>query len=127
MTQRNKIIYWTATALLSLGMLSGGILQIVGAKWNVQGIVHLGYPRYFLYIIGSWKIVGVIALLIPKHRLLKEWTYAGFFFAMSGAVISHIASGDSISQWAAPFLFLILTLLSWYFRPADRRLLLVTT
>lgn len=126
MEKRNKIIYWAATALLAFGMLSGGLMQIAHAKWNVEGIVHLGYPAYFLYIIGTWKILGIAAILISRHGLLKEWAYAGFFFAMSGAVLSHIVSGDSIGQWIAPFGFLILTVVSWYFRPADRRLVLVS-
>ena len=95
-------------------------MQIIHAKWNVDGIIHLGYPTYFLYIIGTWKILGVIALLAPGLALVKEWAYAGFFFAMSGAVLSHILSGDAIGQWAAPLSFLIATVLSWYFR--DQRL-----
>lgn len=123
MSKRSKIIYWVATMWLALGMLSGGLMQIVHVKWNVDGIIHLGYPAYFLYIIGIWKVLGVIATLVPRNPLLKEWAYAGFFFAMSGAVSSHIASGDSFSQWAAPLSFLIVTVVSWYFRPDDRKMI----
>src|SRR5215510_4061933 len=105
MTKRNKIIYWISTIWLSLGMLSTGTLQLLKLKAEgavappgVYGIAHLGYPIYFLTILGIWKILGVVALLIPRFPLLKEWAYAGFFFAMSGAVFSHIASGDSVSE-----------------------------
>ena len=66
-------------------MLSGGMEQILHTKRNVDVFVHLGYPLYFLYILGIWKILGVIAILIQKFSLLKEWAYTGFFFAMSGA------------------------------------------
>jgi len=75
-------------------------------------------------ILGTWKILGVIAILVPKCRLLKEWTYAGFFFAMSGAVISHITVGDAFLQFLAPLVFVILTVVSWYFRPVDRKIIL---
>jgi len=127
MTKRNKIIYWIATVWLALGMLSTGALQLFKAKAEgalsppgVYGITHLGYPVYFLTILGVWKILGVVALLIPKFPLLKEWAYAGFFFAMSGAVFSHIASGDSMAENVPALLLLLLTVTSWYFRPADR-------
>lgn len=121
MTKRNKIIYWISTIWLALGMLSTGIVQLLKSKDEVANITQLGYPVYFLTIIGIWKIFGVIAVLIPKFALLKEWTYAGFFFSMSGAIFSHIISGDSINEIFPPLLLLILTVISWYFRPADRK------
>ena len=123
MTKRNKIIYWIATIWLALGMLAGGFQQIFHTKGFVDIIVHLGYPLYFLYILGVWKILGAIAILIPKFSLLKEWAYAGFFFAMSGAVFSHIALGDSLKEIAPSLVLLILVLVSWYFRPADRKII----
>jgi len=132
MTKRNKIIYWISTIWLALGMLSTGTLQLFRANAEgtlappgVYGITHLGYPVYFLTILGIWKILGVVALLIPKFPLLKEWTYAGFFFVMSGAIFSHIAVGDSISEIFPSLLLLILTVVSWYFRPGDRKIISV--
>jgi len=123
MKKRDKIIYWISTIWLALGMLAGGLQQIFHAKGFVDIIVHLGYPLYFLYILGVWKILGVIPILIPKFNLLKEWAYAGFFFAMSGAVFSHIASGDSLNKIAPSLVLLILTMVSWYFRPVDRKII----
>ncbi|QDW27919.1 DoxX family protein [Pedobacter sp. KBS0701] len=123
MTKRNKIIYWIATAWLSLGMLSTGIVQLLKMKEEIALFSQLGYPLYFMTILGGWKILGVVAVLIPKFTLLKEWAYAGFFFAMSGAVFSHIAIGDtSISAYFGPLLLLVLIVLSWYFRPAERKI-----
>ena len=122
MTKSSKIIYWVATVLLALGMFSGGLAQLLREKQNVEGIVHLGYPVYFMTILGAWKILGVIAILIPKFRLVKEWAYAGFFFAMTGAAISHIASGDGFMEYLAPLFFMLLTAVSWYFRPTGRKL-----
>jgi hypothetical protein len=130
--KRNKIIYWIATLWLASGMLSTGALQLFKAKAEgalappgVFGITHLGYPIYFLTILGVWKILGVVALLVPKFPLLKEWAYAGFFFVMSGAVFSHIAVGDSWKELVPSLLLLILTVVSWYFRPANRKIVSV--
>ena len=132
MKKRNKIIYWIATLWLASGMLATGTLQLFKAKAEgalappgVYGITHLGYPVYFLTILGIWKILGVVAVLIPKFPLLKEWAYAGFSFAMSGAVFSHIASGSSVNEIAPSLVLLILTVVSWYFRPADRKIISV--
>ena len=89
---------------------------------EVKSINTLGYPTYLLTILGVWKILGVVAILIPKFPLLKEWAYAGFFFAMSGAIISHLAVNDEAMTLFGPILLLILTVASWYFRPANRKL-----
>ncbi len=122
MTKRNKIIYWVATVWLSLGMLSGGIFQLLRIEDAVKSFTHLGYPAYLLSILGVWKILGVIAILIPKYPLLKEWAYAGMFFAMSGAMVSHITMGDNMGEIFPSTLTLVLVILSWYFRPNDRKI-----
>jgi uncharacterized membrane protein YphA (DoxX/SURF4 family) len=121
MSKKNKIIYWIATIWLALGMLSTGIVQLLKMKEEVAMFTHLGYPVYFLVILGIWKILGVVAVLIPKFPLLKEWAYAGFLFAMSGAIFSHLAAGDGAKEYFGPTLLLVLTVTSWYFRPADRK------
>lgn len=123
MSKRNKIIYWIATAWLALGMVATAIVQLSKAKSEVDMMTQLGYPIYFLTLIGIWKILGVVAVLIPKYPLLKEWAYAGFFFAMSGAVFSHVANGDAAKDLFGPMLLLVLTVISWYFRPVDRKTL----
>ena len=121
MTKTNKIIYWIATIWLALGMLSTGIVQLIKMEEEISMMTNLGYPLYLLTILGVWKILGVIAVLIPKFPLLKEWAYAGFFFAMSGAIISHLAVGDAAKDFFGPTLLLILTFVSWYFRPVNRK------
>lgn len=123
MTKRNKIIYWIATVWLSLGMTATGIVQLIKQPEEAKMMEDLGYPLYFLTILGIWKLLGVIAVLAPKFPLLKEWAYAGFFFAMSGAVFSHISHGDQAITLFGPVLLLILTVMSWYFRPAERKVI----
>ncbi|MEP6677536.1 MAG: DoxX family protein [Ferruginibacter sp.] len=125
MTKRNKIIYWIATAWLALGMVSTGIVQLLKMKQETDMFTRLGYPVYLLTILAVWKFLGVIAVLIPKFPLLKEWAYAGFFFVMSGAVFSHLATGDNGKEFFGPILLLVLTIVSWYYRPADRKIISV--
>jgi uncharacterized membrane protein len=125
MEKRNKIIYWIATALLAIGMLQSGIFAVLRTKQWIDLVTGLGYPVYFLTILGTWKILGVIAILIPRFKLLKEWAYAGFFFAMTGALISHLACHDyDLRGLMGPFFQMVFVILSWYFRPADRKIIM---
>ncbi|MEO6980740.1 MAG: DoxX family protein [Mucilaginibacter sp.] len=124
MEKRKTLWYWIITAILSFFIFSGGLAQAMQVEGVVQGFKPLGYPNYFIAIIGVWKMLGIIAILIPNFKLLKEWAYAGIFFVMSGAVISHIASGNISIQIIAPAVLAIFTVLSWYLRPADRRIVL---
>jgi hypothetical protein len=100
-------------------------VQLIRQQESVAAITHLGYPVYFLTILGVWKMLGVTAVLIPKFPRLKEWAYAGFFFAMSGAAISHIFAGDAVSEIFPSLLLLSLTVISWHFRPAERKFVAV--
>ncbi|MGV3585833.1 MAG: DoxX family protein [Adhaeribacter sp.] len=124
MTKQNKIVYWVATSWLSLGMVSTGVVQLIHLEEEARKMQALGYPMYFLTIIGVWKILGVVAILVPKLPLVKEWAYAGFFFLMSGAIFTHLAVGDALVEYFGPVLLLILTAVSWYFRPESRKVIL---
>jgi uncharacterized membrane protein len=124
MTKTNQIIYWIATGFLALGMLAGGVQQLLQIGGYVEIIVNqLGYPVYVLSILGFWKIMGVIAILLPKLPLLKEWAYAGFFFAMSGAAASHMALGQPFGEVVPSLILLTMTVASWYFRPIERKII----
>jgi hypothetical protein len=128
MTKRNKYIYWVATLWLALGMVSTAIVQLLHMKGEVEKTsLNLGYPLYMLTIMGVWKLMGVLAVLLPKLPLLKEWAYAGFFFIMTGAIISHLAFGEGAREIFGPALLLMLTVISWNFRPADRKLIFSTS
>ncbi len=118
----NKLIYWLSTGLLSFGMLGSDIAQVLHLKDMEQLVTHVGYPAYLMTIIGIWKILGVIAILVPNFKLLKEWAYAGFFFLMTGALFSHLALGDGGSAIFGPLFQTAFVVLSWYFRPVDRKL-----
>jgi uncharacterized membrane protein len=122
MNRRNNIIYWTVTIFLAIAMIAGGIQQMFQIGGYNEIVTSLGYPLYLLSIIGVWKILGVIVILLPNFPLFKEWAYAGFFFAMSGAAISHIVMGQPFTEAMPSLILLVVTILSWYFRPADRRI-----
>ena len=135
MTRRNlpagkaaKIIYWIATIWLALGMVvtgAGQLIKMTAGQGGVDMITHLGYPVYLLTILGVWKILGVVAVLIPKFPLVKEWAYAGFLFLITGAMFSHIAIGDPVTALFPSLLLLILAAVSWYFRPENRKIISV--
>ena len=120
--KNRRTIYWIVTVFLAIGMLAGGVQQMLQIGGYVDIVERLGYPIYLLSIIGVWKIAGVVAVLIPKTPLLKEWAYAGFFFVMSGAVISHLAMKQPVTEAVPSLILLTVTILSWYYRPADRKI-----
>lgn len=120
--KRTKIIYWIFTLWMALGMVSTAIVQLMKNKDELANFTNLGYPAYLMTIIGAWKLLGVIAILIPKRLLLKEWAYAGFFFVMSGAVVSHLIVGDTAGRTFPAVLLLALVIISWYFRPVNRKI-----
>lgn len=125
MKKRDKIIYWVATLWLALGMTSTAIVQLMGMDQEVANFRSIGFPLYVMTFIGAWKMLGVVAVLVPRFGLLKEWAYAGFFFAMSGAVMAHVISGHGAAEILGPGLLLVLTVVSWYFRPAGRKVISV--
>ena len=119
---KRVIVYWAATILLEAELIIGGILNLMRADYAVETVTHLGYPAYILSILGVWKILGGLAILAPRLPRLKEWAYAGVIFNLSGAIVSHLWSGDAPTVIVAPFVFLVIALVSWWFRPQNRRL-----
>ncbi len=125
-----SILYWTTTVLLSLGVLSGGLMQALHQKETVEGVMLLGYPLYFVALLGIWKVLGGIAILVPRFPRLKEWAYAGIFFEMTGASISHAVCGDYGAyafHFIVPLIYAALTIASWALRPASRMITQVKT
>ena len=125
MKKRDKIIYWVSTLWMALGMTSTGIVQLMKTDDEVNRMTHLGFPVYTLTLLGLLKLLGVVAVLIPKFPVLKEWAYAGFFFNLVGALYSHIVLSDPINELIPALLLLTLTSVSWYFRPAERKAIVV--
>src|SRR6266571_2492031 len=117
--------YWATTAILVFAVLSGGLGQLAHAWGTLETVTILGYPPYFLTILGLWKVFGAIALLVPRFPRLKEWAYAGVFFELTGAAASHALSGD-YGDYAyhliATLSLAALAVASWALRPQSRTL-----
>ena len=114
---RRRVIYVTSTAVLILELLAGAVMDLRLFPDVVQDLRSIGYPTYVLYIVGVWKVLAVGVLLWRRFPRLVEWAYAGIFFEMSGAVMSHVLVGDPVSKYAVPLAFTFLTLVSWRFQP----------
>ena len=119
MNARNAI-YWITTIITALVFLSGGAVYLLGVEEPLEGMAALGYPAYFVTILGVWKILGGITILAPGLRRLKEWAYAGIAFDLSGAAFSHAAVGDPVVKAVVPLAFLGIAAGSWALRPPSR-------
>jgi uncharacterized membrane protein YphA (DoxX/SURF4 family) len=122
-SRRNVIVYWVTTALVVFELTMGGAWDVLRVP-QVRGLIErLGYPPYFLVILGTWKLLGAVALVIPRFPRLKEWAYAGVFFDLTGAVVSLFASGlINVGAMAYPILMIGVAVASWALRPPSRRL-----
>jgi uncharacterized membrane protein YphA (DoxX/SURF4 family) len=116
------IAYWTTTILGPASFVIGGVLNLTQSQEVAAAMSHLGYPLYFASILGTWKLLGAIAIVVPGFPRLKEWAYAGFFFDVTAAAASRAAVGDSAADVIAPLAFLALVVASWALRPASRKL-----
>ena len=116
-----RIGYWVSTSIIAAMMLLDSALYLSSAPVAVAGFTHIGYPQHLRIILGLAKLAGVIVLLIPGARLLKEWAYAGFTFAWILATAAHYMAGDGIKA-VVPVVLLVLLVVSYQTRPANRRL-----
>jgi uncharacterized membrane protein YphA (DoxX/SURF4 family) len=122
-SKARAVLYWTMTMLVALPIGSGGVAQLAHMKENVDGFTHvLGYPAYFVTVLGVWKVLGVIAILVPRFPRLKEWAYAGIIFDLTGAAASWAAVGGSGEAFhiIAPLIIAGFAMASWALRPPSR-------
>jgi uncharacterized membrane protein YphA (DoxX/SURF4 family) len=120
-TRGRTIAYWVTTVLVAAESVLGGVWDIRQIPYVRTDIDKLGYPAYVLVIIGVWKLLGAVAVLVPRFPRLKEWAYAGMFFNYTGAVASHLAVGDGAESVAYPIIITGLVVASWALRPSARR------
>lgn len=111
--KRDRIIYWISTGLIAAGMLLSAGMYLSHQPALMQSFSTIGIPPYFVNLLGIAKLLGAVALLLPRWEPLKEWAYAGFAFTFTGAVWVHIATG---TPWFAPLLFLAVLGVSYAFR-----------
>src|SRR5262245_46076303 len=120
------LAYWVSTGLIAFVFISGGLAYAMAVPDVVQGVMQLGFPLYFIQLLGVWKVLGGLAILAPGLPRLKEWAYFGMFVDLTGAAVASAAMGASIGAewWHVPVPLVIAAILaaSWALRPASRRL-----
>jgi hypothetical protein len=121
MMKLQSVGYWVSTGVLVFCM-TGGVFELFSMSVTVDGIVRLGYPAYIVPALGLGKVLAILALLAPGLPRLKEWAYAGIFFNMLGALVSHVASNDPALSIIVSVVVAAITLASWALRPESRRL-----
>jgi hypothetical protein len=62
------ITYWVATILICGQMTFAALSYLTRQPSVTEGFGSLGYPPYFPTILGSAKLLGVLALLLPACR-----------------------------------------------------------
>jgi DoxX-like protein len=118
---RTNVAYWTATGLLAAECLAGGVMGAFRMQPFLGVATRLGYPPYFMTILGVWYVAAGVALLAPRLPVVKEWAYAGLIFNYTGAIASHIWVRDGAATLVGPLIFVGLTVASWALRPQRRR------
>ncbi|HLK39089.1 MAG TPA: DoxX family protein [Polyangiaceae bacterium] len=121
-TKLTTIGYWGATGPVATAFVLGGAIDAAHPPSAVAFLAHLGYPLYFGVLIGVWKVLGGLAIVAPRFPRLKEWAYAGIFFDLTGAAVSHAATGDAAKNVIVPLVLAGLALTSWSLRPQSRKL-----
>jgi hypothetical protein len=116
MTQR-KAAYWASTGFAALALGATGAADLLRVPAIMESLAHLGYPTYFATILGTWELLGAAAIVAPDLPRVKEWAYAGTFFTLTGAALSHAASGDPLVRVLVPLVVLGAVVMSWALRP----------
>lgn len=116
-TTAKKIMYWVTTVLIAAAFFVTGIGNLAPMAHIARDMSHLGYPPYFLPILGTWKILSAVAIVLPKVPRLKEWAYAGMIFDLTGAAFSRAASGDGVMMVFVPVAIAGVVMISWALRP----------
>ena len=116
MTSR-KAPYWASAGFAALALGATGAADLLRVPAIMESLTHLGYPTYFATILGTGELLGAAAIVAPDLLRVKEWAYAGMFFALIGAALSHAASADPVSKVLGPLVLLCVVVVSWTLRP----------
>jgi hypothetical protein len=112
-TRELRGIYWTLTLLFIVPQAWSAVQYLVDAPRMTATLLALGYPAYFMKILGVAKLLGIAAIVTALSPTLKEWAYAGFTFETIGASVSHLSAGDPLWVGLVPLGFAIVQLASY--------------
>ena len=108
-----KIIYWTTTGIVSLAMTASCFMYLSKNPELVAGFTALSLPLYLMPLLGTTKLLGAIALVVPGIKLLKEWAYAGLAFTFIGATYIHVVTK---TPFVAPLVLLVILAISYWYK-----------
>jgi len=117
-----RVVYALSTALAVAAFAGSGLANFFRQDHVAHDMARLGYPPYFMSVLGAWKVLGAIAIAAPRLPRAKEWAYAGMIFDLTGAAASRAAIGDSVGTVVAPLAVAAIVVVSWASRPAARLL-----
>lgn len=109
-----NILYWIVTILFCAAMLMDGIAGLMHVQDGKVALAHLGYPEYLMSIVGIAKVLGALAILQTRFKIIKEWAYAGFTINFIGASLSHFFAGDTTGMFFMPLVVLAFMFVSYY-------------
>jgi len=117
-----NVAYFATTAQLTVAFLGAGVANLLRLDHVAHDMIRLGYPTYFMTVLGVWKVLGAAVVALPGLPRLKEWAYAGMIFDLTGAAASRAASHDGVTTVLIPLGIALAALVSWRLRPASRTL-----
>ena len=115
-----KVMYWVSTGLVAALSVFAAFTYLSGVPQAVEGFAHVGYPQQLRVLLGTAKLLGAIALVVPGIPKIKEWAYAGFTFAWIAAFVAHYLAGDGPAAFM-PLVLLAFLVISYLTRPARRQ------
>jgi hypothetical protein len=115
-------LYWVSTFYIVVTSLWGGVIDMLHAPPLYDELLRLGYPPHFSTLLGVWKVLGAVALIVPRYPLVKEWAYAGMFIDFSSAIVAYASVDAGVASYIGPVLSMSALIASWYLRPQSRRL-----
>jgi uncharacterized membrane protein YphA (DoxX/SURF4 family) len=115
-----SIAYLVTTALVVLAFVGSGVANLLRVEHVAHDMLRLGYPTYFMSVLGIWKLLGALVVALPSLPRLKEWAYAGMCFDLTGAAASRAASHHEVATVVVPLVLAAAALVSWRLRPAQR-------
>jgi hypothetical protein len=101
-------IGWIVTGAMAALLLLSAVPDVLRIPGALLVFKHLGYPSYLLVFLGTAKILGVVAVLVPGFPRIKEWAFAGLTFDVAGALYSHLSIGDPPGAWTPAVIALAL-------------------
>lgn len=117
-----QLVYAVSTVIAVAAFVGSGLANFFHADHVAHDMARLGYPPYFMSVLGTWKVLGAVAIAVPRLSRAKEWAYAGMIFDLTGAAVSRAAVGDSVGTVVAPLAVAVIVVVSWASRPATRML-----